>query len=447
MSGGRPCALCSLPIIDDVVAWRLDSVPIKTIHQRIHTAGFTKITRANIDYCLRNAEHHGPMPPMVPNSIKPDETVGIAKLLKDAGIDPQLAATAKRITIRGPKEWQGFFKTPDGDAEVVQLGAKQAVTLQLTPEWQGPAWQPVQPARPVTVRVPALSKPKTSLKTAVILPDIQFGYRRYDDGSQVPFHDDRALNVALEVIRITKPDTIVLLGDNLDLPEHSRFDQEASFARTTQLALDDCHQFLATLRAYLPDAQIVWLEGNHELRLARHTLANAKAAYGLKQANSAPPGWPVLSVPHLLRLDELNVTYAAGFPANIFWLNDRLACIHGEKVRSNGSTAAAVIDDERVSIIFGHIHRIELQHKTRRVRDGARTVLAASPGCLCRIDGAVPSVKSGIDVFGRPLSRPENWQQGLAIATYADGDGPFGLELVPIHDGIAFLRGEPIIAS
>jgi hypothetical protein len=151
-----------------------------------------------------------------------------------------------------------------------------------------------------------------------------------------------------------------------------------------------------------------------------------------------------MSIPHLLRLDDLKIIYASGYPANIIWITDRLACVHGEKVRSGGSTAAAVVDDERVSIIFGHIHRIELQHKTRRVREGARTSLAASPGCLCRIDGAVPSTKGGIDVFGRPLVRPENWQQGFAILTYRPDDGPFALELVAIHDGTAIMRGEPL---
>jgi len=167
------------------------------------------------------------------------------------------------------------------------------------------------------------------------------------------------------------------------------------------------------------------------------------SAFGIRKAN-APETWPVLSVPYLLRLDELGVEYIGGYPAGIYWLNDRLACIHGSKVRSSGSTAALVVDDERVSTIFGHVHRIELAYKTRRVRAGARTSLAASPGTLARIDGAVPSTKGSTDPLGRPVPAVENWQQGVGVVTYEDGDRPFALELVPIFDGQVTFRGETL---
>ena len=282
--------------------------------------------------------------------------------------------------------------------------------------------------------------------TCVVLPDVQWGYRRHDTGLE-PFHDERALAVALEIVTRLNPSKVVLLGDNLDNAEFSRFEQEPAFAQTTQASIDACHEYLAKLRAAAPDSEIVWLEGNHEARLQKSVIANAKAAFGLRQASTPPDSWPVLSIPHLLRLDSLGVTYLAGYPANIYWINDNLCCIHGEKVRSNGSTAAAVIDDERVSVLFGHVHRIELIHKTRRVRAGARTNFAASLGCLCRLDGTVPSTKSGVDVFGKPLERFENWQNALGVVTYEEGDGRFGLEIVPIHDGTAWFRGELIHAG
>ena len=36
----------------------------------------------------------------------------------------------------------------------------------------------------------------------------------------------------------------------------------------------------------------------------------------------------------------------------------------------------------------------------------------------------------------------ENWQQGVGVVTYEEGDGPFALELVPIFDGQVTFRGE-----
>jgi predicted phosphodiesterase len=279
-------------------------------------------------------------------------------------------------------------------------------------------------------------------KTALILPDPQIGFRRFDDGTLDPFHDEQAIAVALRIIGTLVPDVIVNLGDLLDLAEWSRFEQEPAFASTTQAALDRAHLFLAEQRAAAPGADIRLLEGNHDRRIYKAVVNNAKAAFGLRQAASPPESWPVLSVPHLLRLDELGVEYVGGYPAGITWVNDNLACIHGHKVRSAGSTAAAVVDDERVSVIFGHVHRIELLHKTRQTRSGPKHSLAATPGCLSRIDGAVPSTKGSTDPWGKPLTSWENWTQGIAVVSYMEGDGPFALELVPIFHGQAVFRGE-----
>ena len=98
-------------------------------------------------------------------------------------------------------------------------------------------------------------------------------------------------------------------------------------------------------------------------------------------------------------------------------------------------------------MIFGHIHRREWAERTRDDYDGARTILAASPGCLARIDGAVPSTRGGHDLDGRPLFRSEDWQQGLAVVEYEPGDGDFVLELVPIRNGWARWRGVDYLAT
>ena len=187
----------------------------------------------------------------------------------------------------------------------------------------------------------------------------------------------------------------------------------------------------------------VHLTGNS--RLQRSIINNAKAAFGLKRANDVE-GWPVLSVQNLLRVDELGVEYIDGYPAGEYWINDRIKCIHGHIVRSNGSTAKAVSDDERVSTVFGHKHSIELHYKTVGIRNGLRTNLAFTPGCLCRIDGAVPPTKSAVDVMGRPVKTNENWQQGLGVVSYIEGDGEFSVELVYINEGTAIFRGKKFTA-
>jgi predicted phosphodiesterase len=362
----------------------------------------------------------------------------IAALLERSGIDPADIGKVQQFKL---SEWEGLSKNADGEVVVTPL---EGASIVLTPTWEtGPAWPVVQPAPPLAIKAAKPRIRKTGgWKIAVGLADPQVGYRRDLATNDLdPFHDDRAMALALQVIADLQPDLIVNFGDLMDFAEMGRFEQEPGFALTTQPTIDRASSFLAEQRAAAPNAKQVLLAGNHEERLPRWIIANAKAAFGLKQANSEPAAWPVMSVPHLLRLDEIGVEFIPGFPAGVFWINERLACIHGHKVRSGGSTAAAVIADERMSVLFGHVHRLELQHRTKRVYGGSRTHLAACIGCLSRTDGAVPSVRGGMDPMGRPVPAVEDWQQGFCVVTYREGDEPFHVELVPIHDGQALFRG------
>ena len=354
----------------------------------------------------------------------------LADLLERNGIDLEDVGRISKVSA-----WTGFYKDADGEAQTVDMAG-----IQFSPAWeQGPAWPVIQPAKPTVVKPLASTKRKTSTsswKSAVVLPDPQIGYWRHVDTDTLdPFHDEAAMAIAVGIVADVNPDLIVLLGDVLDLPAWSRFTQEPAFAFTTQEAIDRTHLWLAELRANAPDARIVYIEGNHDRRLRKAIVDNAKEAFGLRQAATTPSTWPVMSIPHLLRLEELKVEYVDAYPAGVFWVNQNLACIHGEKLKPS-----QVVDDERVSIIQGHVHRIAMQHKTRRVFGGAKTMFAATPGCLCRVDGAVPSTKGSTDSFGRPVPRAEDWQQGLAVVQYEEGDGRFTYEQVCIFDGWARFR-------
>lgn len=378
------------------------------------------------------------------SSPRREEVLGkVAELLAKSGMDLDDIDRIDKVRIGG---WDGFSKDADGNATITPLETAEII---LTPTIAaGPSWPVVQPGPPILIKAPKVKRAAKSpgaWRTAVILPDPQIGYRRDLETMELdPFHCERTIDVALQVCAAVEPDLIVNLGDLLDLQEFTRFELEPGFQLTTQPSIYRAQEFLGMQRAIAPNAEIRLLEGNHDARLPRQIIANAKAAFQLKRA---PEDWPVLSVPNLLRLDDFGVEYVPGYPAGITWINDRLACIHGSKVRSNGSTAAGVIDDERVSVIFGHIHRIEMQHKTRRTRNGGRSSLAASPGCLCRIDGAVPGVKGGMDPNGKAVAAVENWQNGLAVVTYKDGDSPFALELIPIHGGTTIFRGQALEAA
>jgi len=360
----------------------------------------------------------------------------IAELLERNGIDIDEIGRVQRISL-----YQSLIKNDDGEAEVHDLAA-----VQLSPAWEtGPAWPVVQPGPVVKVPVRKPTVARTGeWATCVVLPDIQAGYFRAADGTLEPLHDERALSVALQIIRLERPELIVLVGDNADFAEFGKYLVTAPYAQTTQATIDRLTVLCAELRAAAPEARIVWLAGNHEERLPRHIAQNAAAAFGLRRGN-LPESWPVLSVPYLCRFDDYNIEYVPGYPASSFWITPQLRVIHGDKVASGGSTAHKYLANEKVSVIYGHIHRREWAERTREDHDGPKTIMAASPGCLARIDGAVPSTKGGTDLDGRPVQRHEDWQQGVAVVRH-HADGRFRYEQIPIHDGWAFHAGREIVA-
>lgn len=362
----------------------------------------------------------------------------LAELLERNGIVPEDIGKVARVNL-----WQGFHKDAEGDAQIVDLAG-----ISFSPAWEsGPQWPVVQPGP--TYRLPTrktlATVASTGWRTAVVLPDMQVGYFRTVSDELEPIHDEQAITVALAIIRTERPDLIVLVGDNADLAEFGKYRLTPAFQRTTQATIDRLARLCAELRAAAPAARIIWLAGNHEERLPNYILDNAAAAYGLRKGGR-PDGWPVLSIPYLCHFDEHAIEYLPGYPASMLWINQRLRVIHGDKVTTGGSTAHKYLSTEKTSTIFGHVHRREYAARTRQDWDGAKEIMAASPGCLARIDGAVPSTKGGTDLDGRPLERYEDWQQGIAVVRYEDGDGRFTYQNVAIHDGWALWNGREYTA-
>ena len=359
----------------------------------------------------------------------------LAQLLDRQDIDIDEIGDIKKISV-----YQSLTKDADGEAQVHDL-----VGIQISPSWEtGPEWPVIQPGPTIKLPKSATTKKKTALKTCVVLPDMQIGYFRNREGELEATHDESAIAIALAITKDINPEMVVMVGDNLDLPELGKYRLSPAFQQTTQASIDRATEICAETRAAAPNAQISWLAGNHEERLTSFMLDNAMAAFGIRRGKH-PESWPVLSIPNLCRLDDFGIEYLSGYPASMVWINEHIKVIHGDLVRSGSSTAMAYLKREKISVIYGHIHRREWAEMTREDYDGPKTVTAASPGCLARIDGAVPSTKGGTDLDGRPLKRYENWQQGLAVVQYEEGDGKFNMEMVTIREGWSLYRDKEYI--
>lgn len=309
-----------------------------------------------------------------------------------------------------------------------------------------PAWPVIQQAQPVIVHLPTPAPaPKRKYKLALKSADHQIGYRTLEDGTLDPFHDQRAMDIFTQVCADYQPDKIQILGDFLDLPSQSRWAQEASFARTTQPALDAAHAWLAQLRAVAPNAEMIIIEGNHDKRMQNFVEANALAAFGLKRANM-PNSWPTMSIPYLLRLEELNIQYVDAYPAATDWDNDTTRNIHGTRANSKGSTTAQYIHElPHLNTWAGHTHRAEITyHSVMGARGEALRRYSANPGAMCRVDGAVPSVNGAIGANGKPAQVVEQWQQGIGFAYYDETESwPFVYQII---DGRTIIDGKEYAA-
>lgn len=349
------------------------------------------------------------------------------QLIRLSGDDPDLYDIQVKAGAYGSEENRQYTNQ-------ILLKEKKSATKSTAPEW--PVVQPARPVQATPPKVtPALVK---GWKTAVIFADTQFGFRHVDD-EYVPMHDDAAIDTAWAIVGTLNPHRVVGAGDIIDLPSQSRWAQEAAFANTTQKALDATHFRMAQLRS-LTSGQIDLIEGNHDKRMQNFIETNAVSAFGLKKAG-LPESWPVMSMPNLLRLDELDIGYADAYPAAHVWINDKLKVEHGTKANSNGSTMQKYLRDEpHFSRAAGHSHRLELNTRTTYDRMGRIQSFGINPGCLCRVDGAVPSVHGAVGADGRHAEVFEDWQQGLAVIRYTEDE--IYPSIVPIIDGRAFFEGQ-----
>lgn len=249
--------------------------------------------------------------------------------------------------------------------------------------------------------------------------------------------DQDVFGAFLSWLRKTKPDELILAGDILDLPNVSKY-PVLDPTITIQEELDATFDALAAIRANLPaGTPIKALMGNHDVRLENYTLANASQLFELKRAKSKKP---VLSIPYLLRFDELEIEEVSSeqgsYPHPYIQIAPDLVVEHGSKARKGGgATPRAAMADKPFGIIHGHTHRQGLLRKAVQNADGShRIVVGCEVGCLCSMKPA----------YGP--ARDVDWAQGWACVT-TWGDGAHDIELVSYRYGYATFRGERFSAD
>lgn len=232
----------------------------------------------------------------------------------------------------------------------------------------------------------------------------------------IPFHNEAACRNVLRFCKDIQPDNIVINGDLLDCYSVSSFPKEPG-KPNLQEELDIGAEFLNELRSNCPTSEIDYLEGNHEERLKR-LVRQQHSLYGLR----------ALTIPSLLFLDDLDITYHS-YKHPLDFNGKILSIVHGHKVSKHSaySAKAHLIDNGYMNVIIGHTHRMGFYYHSGHI--GRRR--GYENGGLFD--------KSKLEYVVEP-----NWQNGFCVV-YLREDDPEFVQIVPIEmsdDGSFIWKGQ-----
>ena len=228
-------------------------------------------------------------------------------------------------------------------------------------------------------------------KRVVVLSDLQ-----------IPYHDKRSVQSAIDFVRYYKPDELWCVGDELDAPEPSRWNKgmAGEYADTLQEGIDKTNEIMAAFRAALGKNKKFYIQrSNHTDRIDTYMRKYAPAFSSLKS----------LEIETLLGYDKLGVTYLH----RMHELLPGWVMAHGDEGalnRSPGATALNLAKSLGKSVVCGHTHRVGLQHETRGFYGNTHTLFGLEVGHMMDIKQA-HYLTSG----------NANWQQGIGILVESKG--------------------------
>jgi hypothetical protein len=166
---------------------------------------------------------------------------------------------------------------------------------------------------------------------------------------QIPYHDQKATSNIIKFISRWKPDRVATVGDEIDLPQLSKWERglAGEFAGTLDRDRRITQEILFDLRV------TDMVRSNHTDRLFNsiHTRLPALAAL------------PELQFENWLGLKDLGIKFwRQPMPIAKNWI-----ILHGDEgniSQKGGQTAMNLSERHGLSVICGHTHRAGLTHKT-----------------------------------------------------------------------------------
>ena len=334
----------------------------------------------------------------------------------------------ENVTLKSARIAEHGVVITDKKTGVQRLDVSYLKSSSFVPKEEIPRWPVVQPANQADIiYTPREPSPTPSAQRVFLWPDTQIGfYRSTATGELTPMHDLKAIDVALQMLHAFRPDRVVILGDLIDLAGLSRWLQLAEFQHTLQPAIQYTYMLLAKMRAIVgPKCEIDYIAGNHERRFSEYIAKNALAAHGLrlpeKDFRLVDPltlmpktwDWPVLSIPNVLRLKELGITYSAEYPGGEVWIGKRNVCTHPPEKTTKREI--------RANVYNGHIPYVQEIGRTihRHPDDGPQEFTQVNVPGLMRTDDVTDKSSLSRSSTTSSMARM-NWQQGIGTLLIFD---------------------------
>ena len=225
----------------------------------------------------------------------------------------------------------------------------------------------------------------------------------------IPFHCNRALEIMFRFLEDEKPDRIVLNGDIADNYEISKFTRDPLRKAALRDEIKEVRTWLYRLRGICPRSEIIYICGNHEHRLHKYIIVNAKELAGLDG----------LTLPEQYHLDKLKIQWVpceADRFIDTYISLPNLLVGHFDKVCQHSAyTAKLLLDRYGTSLIQSHVHSFGSTNRTL-----AQGMVAAwEGGCLCNLHPH--------------YCRPSNWAHGFHVIHHRQ-NGYFSVEPVLMVD-------------
>ena len=240
------------------------------------------------------------------------------------------------------------------------------------------------------------------MKRTVVIPDLQ-----------CPYEDSHVVRNLSLFIKAFRPDVVLTIGDEIDLPQISRWTENTPgwYEQTLAEDRDRTVDVLWSLFEYSKEAHMV--RSNHTDRLYKVIMKKIPAFLSL----------PELKFEKFLKLDEMGVKFwTTPMPIAKGWI-----AIHGDLGSLNPNPGLSALNQAKrhgQNVIMGHTHRA-----------GRSAHSEASNGVLRRVLHGV-EVGHAMDLKAAKYVSTPNWQQAFAIVTengknvqvdliYIEKDGTF----------------------